>query len=313
MAEQRDSEKKKPRVSREDLTKIKRLYQEGKSIAEIVSVTGFHRHTIRRHLRERAEDIVAESVRREVLTEALKQHFSDLSEYARTGLRARLDSSVPQSEQRKARTEDRSITTDGLLGMPYRGTPEYMAEEWLRMYHPSPKEKHLQKALRDHSKESSIWIGWDRWRETVFAYEKSSWAFRDWLVENVENVSLDNISPLDRDSFVDLAFGNILRIALGEKPAGRDNTVKDTVTGDVIQPPVLSDDISPSPLSKYLVEVLMEAQKRPAWPELVAATEQLSSGERQRDLRRLAGEIDEALVSVELTHAFPGHCELCPA
>lgn len=312
MAEQGDAEKKKPRVSREELTRIKRLYQEGKSIAAIAEKTGFHRHTIRRHLKEKSEDIVAESVRREVLIEAVKKHFNELSDYAQTDLKARLDSSVPQNQQRKDRMEAGPITTDGLLGMPHLGTPGYMAKEWLRVYYPLPREKHLLKALMEHTKGSSMWIGWDQWRDIVSAYEKSSRSLRDWLVEYIEDVPPRNIAPLDRDSFVALAFGNMLRIAGGEKPMGRETIIRGTVPGEDIQPTITEDDASPSPLSKYMAEILAEAKKRPEWPDLVAATEQLATGEGQRELRRLAREIDEALVSVELTYAFPGHCELCP-
>ena len=61
MVEKKDDSGKKARVTSSDLTRIKRLSRGGMSISEIAITVGFHRHTIRKHLQEKYEDIVAEA------------------------------------------------------------------------------------------------------------------------------------------------------------------------------------------------------------------------------------------------------------
>ena len=65
-------------------------------------------------------------------------------------------------------------------------------------------------------------------------------------------------------------------------------------------------------LYKHLCGILDEAQKRSEWTALRSATEELKCRESQLELRRIAKEVDYALVSVELMHALPGRCHLCP-
>ena len=72
------------------------------------------------------------------------------------------------------------------------------------------------------------------------------------------------------------------------------------------------DEDSSRALYDHLSLLLDEAQARPEWEKMGSAAIQLAGKDCQRELRRLAREIDGALVSIELMHAFPGHCELCP-
>ena len=63
---------------------------------------------------------------------------------------------------------------------------------------------------------------------------------------------------------------------------------------------------------EYLFELLQQAQQRQGWTKLLSSTAELGRKETQLELRRIAREIDTALVSIELMHAFPGRCSLCP-
>ena len=58
---------------------------------------------------------------------------------------------------------------------------------------------------------------------------------------------------------------------------------------------------------------LVEKANLPSLPdsELKSATAELGSRESQLELRRLARDIDHALVNIELMGAFGGHCPLC--
>ena len=306
-----DNEKKprrtKPRVTLEQLTNIRQLYREGKAIVEIAKETGLHRHTVRTYLKEKFEDVVADEARKELLIEGLKLHFQDITRFALQDLRQQLAASLPQSQQ-KTIHDQKSISTDGMIGIPGTGTPPYMAEEWARMHDQSPKYYHLISSLRIHTKESSLWIYWDRLRKALSAYENVSRELWAWLDEQVGNMSAKNYSPLDTTSFRNFVFGNILLVSGGSEPRAYDLSVDGSST-EGIAPIIRSKE---SPLSTLVMELLDEARAKTGWSALEKATKELMNADTQDKLKDHVRKIDESLVGIELMHAFPGHCELCP-
>lgn len=308
MSEQKKPLRKRTRVTMEKLTEIRRLFGEGISIIEIARSTGLHRHTVRTYIKEKFEDVVADEARKQSLVKGLELHFQDIAKFAQNNLKAQLNASVPQPEEISNRYAG-SISINGMMGLPARGTPQYMAEEWLRMYYPSPRDSHLMKSLRIHTKESAFWIHWDKFRKIVSAYEVSSKKLWEWLEEQLSNVPPENYSPWDPASFRKIVFGNILRASSSNEVEEPDLTIKSSPGSDGIIPIVKTKD---SPLSIYTKELLDQTRKRPDWASLKAATKELMGSDNQHELKRLAREIDKALVVIELMHAFPGHCEVCP-
>jgi hypothetical protein len=80
------------------------------------------------------------------------------------------------------------------------------------------------------------------------------------------------------------------------------------VTGEVIAR--AADAASASALHEYLNEMLEEAEQRPESTTLRSATSQLK--EKQSRLEGIVLKIGSALDGIELMHAFPGRCHLCP-
>jgi len=308
MSEEKKPPRKKTRVTLEKLTEIRRLYREGMPIVEIAEATGLHRHTVRTYIKEKFEDVVADEARKESLLEALKQHFKDIAEFARNDLRMQVNASVPQPEKKEL-PDTGSISTDGIMGLPGRGTPQYMAEEWLRMYRLSSLDSHLMKSLRVHTKESTFWTYYDKLRRIISAYENQSEKLWEWLQEEIINVPPEKYSPWDTASFKKMVFGNVLIATSCKEAEEPDLTMRDDTDSDGIMPVIKAKD---SPVSLCAKQLLEQARQRPEWADLKAATEELISSDRQRELKRLAREIDEGLVGIELMHAFPGRCELCP-
>ena len=298
---------KKPRVTVEQLTDIRRYYREGLPVTQIAEKTRLHRHTIRTYIKEKFEDVIADEARKSVLMEGLQQHYRDLSDFARLNLRAQLDASVPQSRKETAHAPG-SISTDGIMALPFKGTPQYMAQEWIRMYPPSPRADHLMKSLRAHTKASGIWTHWDKWRKIVSAYRDSSKKLWERFDEKIKNKPQKMYHPLDMDSFREHAFGNILRIIDSDGSNEPEIITVDTA-GDGILPIVKSKD---SQLTVLLKDIIDEVRGLPEWSSLIKATATLKYNIIQEELRRLARKIDAELVSVELMHAFSGRCELCP-
>ena len=307
-----DNEKKPPskrtRVTMEKLTKIRQLFREGMPIVEIAKATDLHRHTVRTYLKEKFEDVVADEARKESLLEGFKLHFKDIKGFALKDLRQQLAASLPQF-QRKAVCDPGSISTDGMIGIPGTGTPQYMAEEWTRIYDPSlPGYNHLMRSLRVHTKEFTLWTHWDRLRKVVAAYENSSKEAWEWLAEQIGNIPAEKYSPLDTVSFRNLVFGNILLVSSGNEPRAHELSVEGSASNG-IAPTIKSKE---SPLSTLAMELLDEARKKLAWSALEHAMKDLSGSDTQRELKSLVRKIDESLVGIELMHAFGGRCELCP-
>ena len=307
-----DDEKKPPRrrtrVTMEQLTQLRQLFREGMHIVQIADATGLHRHTVRTYIKEKFEDVVADEARKQSLMDGVKLHFQDITGFALKNLRQQLAASLPQHQQKVVR-DPGSISTDGMIGLSGTGTPQYMAAEWARMYDPSaPGYKHLMRSLRVHTKESTLWVPWDRLRKVVAAYENSSKEIREWLTEQIGNIPAEKYHLMDTDSFTKLVFGNILLVSSGNEPRVHDLSV-DSSSTEGIAPTVRSKE---SPLSTLAMELLDEARKKPAWSALEKAMEDLSDSDTQHQLKSLIREIDESLVGIGLMHVFGGRCELCP-
>jgi hypothetical protein len=308
MNEENKFARKKTRVTLEKLTQIRGLYREGMPIVEIARVTGLHRHTIRTYIKEKFEDVVADEARKDLLTKALEQHFKQIREFAQHKLRSQITASVPQTEKKQINDLD-SISIDGTMGLPERGTPQYMAEEWHRMYYPSPRESHLMKSLRTHTKESNFWTYYDKFRQKVSVYENLTKNMWNWLDEQIRNESGEVFGPEGIKSFQEMVFGNILNATSTDQDVEPDVTIRISPSNNGITPITKTKD---SPISLYAKQLLKQAQERTEWSKLKSATDKLTGDDSQRELKQLVRDIDEALVSIELMYAFPNRCELCP-
>lgn len=309
------SPKKKARLTDEQVTEMIRLKREGKSISAIARIIGCHRQTVRMHLREKHGDIVAEEARKQVLIEELRGHFQELTNGVPVSLKWRLDASRSESSYPTGFQVLRlpgPISLAGRLGLPGPGLTKYTVYEWGRMYSPLPKVKHLTQALREHTKDSDLWVHWDSWRKEVADYETLSWQLSLWVIDKTEPERWQKIDPEYMDSVRRWLFGNILLKTSGADYERLEDKGEDLITpaGEVVAP--VSDSASRQVLREYLDGILKEAEQQPQWSALESATAQLKKGEKQKKLKDIIGKIDSALDGIELMRAFPGHCHLCP-
>lgn len=66
----------------QQISEIKRLRRQGKSILAIAKATGCHRQTVRVYLKELKTDILADEVRKELLTDELRRHVDAVIGFA---------------------------------------------------------------------------------------------------------------------------------------------------------------------------------------------------------------------------------------
>ena len=78
----RKADSRKPRISEAQINEMLRLRRQGKSISAVARATGFHRQTVGAYLRERQADILADEVRKQLLTDELQKHLGSLIQFA---------------------------------------------------------------------------------------------------------------------------------------------------------------------------------------------------------------------------------------
>ena len=309
--------KKKARLTDEQVTEMMRLKREGKSISAIARAIGCHRQTVRMHLREKHDDIVAEEARKQVLIEELRGHFQELANFVQL-LKVHLDASPSEGGYRSYPTTGLfarplgSISSTGRLGLPGPGSAKHLVHEWGRMYNLLPRDKHLIQALREHTKDSVLWVHWDSWRKEVADYETLCRQLGLWVYTKTEPKRWEKIDPEYMDKVRFWLLGNILLKTSGAAReelvgSGRDLT---TPAGDLVAR--AADSASRQALREYLDGILEEAELQPQWSALESATAQLRQVEKQKKLRDIADKISAVLDDIERMRAFPGHCHLCP-
>jgi hypothetical protein len=306
---------KRPRLTEEQIAKIKRLHKQGVSQTEIARQLKCHRQTVRLHLVEKKVDTIAERARSEVLADALRQHFQQLKDFAGSSFKMRLDASVAESPRRKPRRsrDTAPIVVSGMMALPSEWSATYMAEEWMRMYMPSSKEAQLLNSLRDHTKDFTLWAYWDQWRKKVANYEISASELLQWVDEKLEE-GIPKITPDRLEPARNWIFGNILGTAAGaecEDIRGFRNNVLDEEGVIIAREPGIDRDGSEA-LYRKLINLIEEAKIKDGWVKLESATKELLDSGTQSELRRLAKKLDDSLAGIELMLAFPGHCNLCP-
>jgi len=303
MVTPRQGKQSKKRITEEKITDMKRLYLEGMTISAIAEKLGVHRQTVTGYVAPKKRDIVADDVRKQLLADELRNHFNQLNRFIREDIRKQLNASAPGET-----AVQETISTAGVLGFPYSGAgaPRYITDEWNRMYTLPPREQHLLKSIRQHTRDSKLWVHWNQWRKKVAPFEGASRALWEWLGDKLEVEPPDDIR--DIETVRSWVFGNIIRIAGDREPAVVETLKQSARPGGFI-PAVYSN---PSNLSRYALKILEEARGWPDLGTLRSAMSELADSKSQAELRRLAGNIDFVLAGIELMNAFPGRCEICP-
>ena len=291
-----------PRITNEQIKEMIRLRRQGKSVTEIAQLIGCHRQTVRAYLRERQSNIFVDEIKKEVLKDALLEHFKELTNFALNELATRFKYSY----------DERSPSIIGVLGLPGIGSPLYMAKEWERIYDPSSRAQHLTEALKEHTEGSPLWSYWDEWELIIGGYRDIS---RDYQHElNLKTEAPEIFLAVRREDLNKIQkwlFGNILRLANGEAATGlKISKVKSNEEMRSNGIVVAQVEKEGKALYEQLVSILKEEPEPDLLNKLREATIELKG--KQEKLHEVSGKIIAEIEVLGMKHAFPGRCHLCP-
>lgn len=303
----RKAPRQRARITEEQVHEMMRLQRQGETIQGIAKALGCHRQTVRMYLKQKQGDILRDEARKQMMIEAIRDHFKELADFAGKDLKQKFEASHAEGSGRRAMK-----ALPGLLGLPGIGSPLYMVTEWTRMHEPTSRERHLTDSLREHSGDSPFWDCWKRWQNAVGLYWRTSIDVRDWLIAKTEkrmelmlSVAAESLELIQR-----WLFGNVLRLAAGEsyeklkvvKRKDHDDWVSDGT--------VIARVEEGRGLFACLQAILGEARDLSLLAELRSTMKELEDS--QPALRKLAKEAVYELEALGMKHGFPGRCRLCP-
>jgi len=148
------------KITEEEIREMIRLRRQGKSISAIARALGCHRKTVRDRLGERYGDILADEIKKQLLTDEQQKHLDGLIEFA-DSLRSHL--TVPDSP-----TEDRDVVAvlDPLLpkDLP-QGLGSASREARRKQRQTERKNKMLFESLRQHTSGKGWWQAFEEWQQ----------------------------------------------------------------------------------------------------------------------------------------------------
>jgi len=165
MARQKGSPRK--RLTEEQVQEMLRMRRQGQPIEAIAQAIGCHRQTVRLHLQERRGDILADEVRKQLLTDELRRHVDDLTQFA-VSLVDYLP--VPTSHRDEG---DAEVVLTPLWGEQGRAVR---------------RNKILFESLRVHTGEKGWWVAFKEWQEAWNSCKRAREEIRGEAHEVVRNL-----------------------------------------------------------------------------------------------------------------------------
>ena len=159
------------RVTEDQVRRMVELDRQGKSISAIAQAVGCHRQTVKAYLAGRRSDILAEEVRKHLLTDELQRHLNEVTEFA-VSFKGYV---IRPNSLREDR--DASAVFEFLLG---NGLPQGLDSDSQRarrgQRQTERRSRMLLMSLREHTRDQGWWRAYEEWQE---AWNTCQDAFRE--------------------------------------------------------------------------------------------------------------------------------------
>jgi len=146
----------RPRVAGQQIAEMIRLDRQGWSISAIARSVGCHRQTVRVYLKERQADILADEVRKQLLTDELRRHLDELIQFP-----ASLGDYVT------AHTSPFDDQDDEAVIDPFwrKGLPKGLESDQRQLRLVRRRNKMLFESLREHIGDKGWWQAFEEWKK----------------------------------------------------------------------------------------------------------------------------------------------------
>lgn len=148
------------RVTDDQARRMVELHRQGESISAISRIVGCHRQTVKAYLAGRRGDILADEVRKQLLTDELQRHLNEVTEFA-VSFKSRVIRPESLGEDR-----DAAAVFEPLLG---NGLPQGLDSDSQRARRGQRQlerqGKMLLMSLREHNRDQGWWRAYEEWQE----------------------------------------------------------------------------------------------------------------------------------------------------
>jgi len=155
------------RVTDDQVRRMVELDRQGESISAIARAVGCHRQTVKSYLVGRRGDILADEVRKQLLTDELRRHLDDLAQFA-DSLVSYLR--VPTSPKDAGDAE------------------EVLTPLWGKDRQATHHSKLLFASLHQHTGEGGWWVAFKEWQESWNTCKRAREEIRGEAYEMVRNL-----------------------------------------------------------------------------------------------------------------------------
>jgi len=185
----RKADSRKPRISEEQINEMIRLRRQGKSISAIARATGCHRQTVRAYLKERQADILADEVRKQVLTNELQKHLDDLTKFAASLVDHLTIPDSPTEERDVAVVLAPLLPKDFPMGLDLASRKARREQREM-----DRQNKMLLRSLREHTRAKGWWQAFEEWQQAWNTCRSALQELRGEANELVEKLINENPS-----------------------------------------------------------------------------------------------------------------------
>ena len=155
------------RVTDDQVRRMVELHRQGEKISAISRAVGCHRQTVKSYLVGRRGDILADEVRKQLLTDELRRHLDDLAQFADS-----LAGYLPVPTSCKDEGDAEAVITP-LWGKERRAIR---------------RNKLLFESLREHTGEKGWWVVFKEWQENWNTCKRAREELKEEAYEMVRNL-----------------------------------------------------------------------------------------------------------------------------
>ncbi len=202
------------RVTDDQVRRMVELHRQGESISAISRDIGCHRQTVKHYLEGRRGDILADEIKKQVLTDELQKHLDDLTQFA---VSFKSCITIPSSPEDTDTALIFKLLFNDELPQGFDFVSQKDRREQRQM---GRRDRTLLMSLREHTRDQGWWRAYEEWQEAWNACRDALQELREEAYKLVQNLinektnlkqEIERQSSKERDEVRNIA-GDMLKV-----------------------------------------------------------------------------------------------------